>query len=402
MDVSAHPSLLYALGYGFLTGLTPCVFPMIPITLAIFGVKAGTPRSRALLLATAYDAGIALMFGTLGTLAGLSGKAFGSFLGNPWVVVPIALVFIAMGLSMFGAFEVGLPTGLQQRLSRVGGRGFGGAFLMGLVGGIIAAPCTGPPLAVLLTYVATTADGRWGFALLATYGAGVGLPLWLLAVFSMSLRPGAWMEWIKSLFGIMFFVAALYYLKNVFPPLAQFASGKPAFALAMAAIVTVGVALGAIHASFHGSIAERARKTAAVGMVIVGLFGGINYALTPKIDPEHALVWHSDEKAALADARAAGRGLIVDFAADWCVPCKEFDVRVFSRPEVAREMRRFTLLRVDLSKGDDDPAIAAIKKKYAADTLPAVRIVSVDGTIVARTDELLPAERFLALLTAAH
>ena len=402
MNVSAHPSLLYALGYGFLTGLTPCVFPMIPITLAIFGVKAGTPRSRAFALATAYDAGIALMFGVLGTLAGLSGKAFGAALGNPWVVVPIALVFMAMGLSMFGAFEVALPVGLQQRLSRVGGRGLAGAFLMGLVGGIIAAPCTGPPLAVLLTYVATTGDAWWGFALLATYGAGVGLPLWLLSIGVMSLRPGAWMDWIKSFFGILFFIAALFYLKNVVPLLAQFASAKPAFALTMAAMVTVGVALGAIHASFHGSIGERVRKTAAVSLVIVGLFGGINYVLTPKVDPEHALVWLSDEKAALDDARAAGRPLIVDFAADWCVPCKEFDVRVFSRPEVAREMRRFTLLRVDLSKGDDDPAIAAVKKKYAADTLPAVRIVKADGTIVARTDELLPAERFLALLTAVR
>jgi len=398
----AHPSLLYALGYGFLTGLTPCVFPMIPITLAIFGVKAGTPKSRALLLATAYDAGIALMFGALGTVAGLSGKAFGSFLSNPWVVVPIALVFAAMGLSMFGAFEVALPTTLQQRLARVGGKGFGGAFLMGLVGGIIAAPCTGPPLAVLLTYVATTSDARWGFALLATYGAGVGLPLWLLSVGVMSLKPGAWMEWIKSLFGILFFIAALFYLKNVLPALAHFASAKPAFALTMAALVAIGVALGAIHASFHGSAVERARKTAAVTMVIVGLFGGINYVLTPKIDPEHALVWLSDEQAAVADARAAGRPLVVDFMADWCVPCKEFDVRVFSRPDVAREMRRFTLLRVDLSKGDDDPQIAAIKKKYAADTLPAVRIVSSDGAIVARTDELLPADRFLSLLTAAH
>jgi len=218
----------------------------------------------------------------------------------------------------------------------------------------------------------------------------------------MSLKPGAWMEWIKSLFGILFFIAALFYLKNVLPALAHFASAKPAFALTMAALVAIGVALGAIHASFHGSAVERARKTAAVTMVIVGLFGGINYVLTPKIDPEHALVWLSDEQAAVADARAAGRPLVVDFMADWCVPCKEFDVRVFSRPDVAREMRRFTLLRVDLSKGDDDPQIAAIKKKYAADTLPAVRIVSSDGAIVARTDELLPADRFLSLLTAAH
>ena len=105
------------------------------------------PRTRALALASAYVAGIAVMFGALGTIFGLTGSKFGAYLGNPWVIVPLALFFVAMGLSMFGAFEMALPSGLQERLSRVGGRGFLGAFMMGLVGGIIAAPCTGPPLA---------------------------------------------------------------------------------------------------------------------------------------------------------------------------------------------------------------------------------------------------------------
>jgi len=231
---ASHPSLLFALGYGVLTALTPCVYPMIPITVSIFGARAGVPRGRALLLATAYVAGIAAMFGTLGTSFGLLGRAFGTFLANPWVIVPLALFFFAMGLSMFGAFEVALPSGLQGRLARVGGRGFAGAFGMGLVAGIIAAPCTGPPLASLLAYVATTRNARWGFLLLATYGAGVGLPFWLLAGFSMSLpKPGRWMEWVKSVFGIALFAAALYYLKNVVPALARFGSGAPRFAAGM-------------------------------------------------------------------------------------------------------------------------------------------------------------------------
>ena len=145
MDVSAHPSVLVALGAGLLTGLSPCVYPMIPITLAIFGVKAGTTRGRALALASAYVVGIAVTFGVLGTVCGLTGSKFGAYLGSGWVVVPLALFFAAMGLSMFGAFEIALPAALQSRLSRVGGRGFGGAFLMGLVGGIIAAPKPRPP-----------------------------------------------------------------------------------------------------------------------------------------------------------------------------------------------------------------------------------------------------------------
>jgi thiol:disulfide interchange protein DsbD len=224
------------------------------------------------------------------------------------------------------------------------------------------------------------------------------LPLWIIAVFSMSVRPGAWMEGVKSVLGILMFLAALYFLKNVAPPLARFTSTKPIFEGTMLALIVIGIAAGAIHLSFHGSALERARKLAGVVLLTVGLFGTINYVLTPK----GKLIWFSDEAAAVADARAAGRPLIVDFAADWCLPCKEFDVKVFSRPEVEAEMRRFTLLRVDLSKGDDEPPLAAIKKKYAADTLPAVRVVSADGAILARADELISAERFLELLATAR
>lgn len=397
MNAGTHPSLLFALGYGVLTSLTPCVYPMIPITVSIFGARAGVPRGRALGLAGAYVAGIAAMFGTLGTAFGLLGRAFGTFLANPWVIVPLALFFFAMGLSMFGAFDVALPSGLQQRLNRVGGRGVAGAFAMGLVAGIIAAPCTGPPLASLLAYVATTRNAAWGFALLATYGAGVGLPFFLLAGFSMSLpKPGGWMEWVKSVFGVALFTAALYYLKNVVPALGRFGSGSTRFALEMAALVLVGIGLGAVHASFHGGGAERARKALGVGLATLGLFGVTNYLLAPKGDVK--LAWLADEATAVGQARAAGRPLLVDFAASWCIPCREFEVKVFSRPEVADAMQRFTLLRVDLSREDEDPALAAVKRKYGADTLPAIRLLSREGNLVARTDELISPEKFLQLL----
>jgi thiol:disulfide interchange protein DsbD len=400
MGSGTHPSLLFALTYGFLTALTPCVYPMIPITVSIFGARAGVPRARALALATAYVVGIAAMFGALGTTFGLVGRAFGTFLANPWVIVPLALFFVTMGLSMFGAFEVALPSELQARLSRVGGRGLLGAFLMGLVAGIIAAPCTGPPLASLLAYVATTRNASWGFVLLASYGVGVGLPFWLLAGFSMSLpRPGAWMEWVKSVFGIALFCAALYYLKNVIPTLARFGSGKVSFVLEMAALVVAGVLLGAVHASFHGRPAERARKAVGVALATLGLFGVTNYLLAPK--GNEALAWMTDEPAAVAASQAAGRPLLIDFAASWCLPCREFEVRVFSRPDVAEAMRRFTLLRIDLSREDEDPALGVIKNRYGAETLPAIRIVSPAGQVVAKTDEFMPPARFLDLLARA-
>src|SRR5687767_9193013 len=217
----AGSAFLFALTAGLLTALTPCVYPMIPITVSVFGGK-GVSRKRAFLLATLYVAGIATMFGTLGTIFALVGKAFGTFLANPWVIVPLAMLFVALAASMFGAFELALPMGLQQRLARVGGRGFAGAFLMGLVGGLIAAPCTGPPLAGMLAYVATTRDALSGFFLLATYAVGIGVPFWIIAGFSMQLpKSGRWMETVKSVFGIALLVAALYYLKNVVPALGE-------------------------------------------------------------------------------------------------------------------------------------------------------------------------------------
>ncbi|HVR03171.1 MAG TPA: cytochrome c biogenesis protein CcdA [Polyangia bacterium] len=396
--MTSSPTVAFALGFGLLTALTPCVYPMIPITLAIFGAK-GVGRRRAAALASSYVAGIAVLFGALGTTFGLLGKAFGAYLGNPWVVVPLALFFVAMALSMFGAFELALPQGLQARLSRVGGRGFGGAFLMGLVAGLIAAPCTGPPLAGLLAYISTTHDAAFGFVLCAVYGLGVGLPFLLLAAFSMSLpRSGAWMESVKSVFGVVLLTAALYYLKNVAPPLERFTSRELRFAGLMAALVVAGLLLGAVHLTFHGKAFERARKATGVALAVIGLFGLTNYVLTPKGSVE--LAWLRDEPAAVADARAAGRPLLVDFMASWCLPCKELELKVFSRPDVAEALQRFTLLRVDLTHEDDDPALPLVKKKYGAETLPAIRLVGPDGALLGKTDEYMEPEAFLRLLNS--
>jgi thiol:disulfide interchange protein DsbD len=399
--MTAPPTVLFALTAGLLTALTPCVYPMIPITISIFGAKTGVSRGRALGLATFYVAGIAFMFGTLGTVFALLGKAFGTFLANPWVIVPLAAFFVAMGLSMFGAFELALPMGLQNRLARVGGRGFGGAFLMGLVGGIIAAPCTGPPLAGILAYVATTRDAVYGFALLATYAVGIGLPFWALAGFSMSLpRSGPWMESVKSVFGIALFTAALYYLKNVLPPLAGITGRTPAFLLGALAMVLAGLVAGAVHLSFHDGFARRLRKGVGVALATAGLFAVTNYVLTPKGPIE--LRWLHAESEALADARAANRPLLVDFMASWCLPCKEFELKVFSDPKVAAEMQAYTLLKVDLTREDEDPALGALKLKYGADTLPAIRLVAPDGRVRGKTDVLMTAEAFLTLLTSSR
>jgi thiol:disulfide interchange protein DsbD len=315
------------------------------------------------------------------------------------VVVPLALLFAAMAFSMFGAFELALPPGLQARLSRVGGSGFRGAFLMGLVGGLIAAPCTGPPLAGILAYVATTRNAIMGFLLLATYATGIGLPFWAIAGWSMQLpKSGRWMEGVKTVFGIALLTAALYYLKNVVPTLRSFSGASSTFLFAVLAAVVLGLAMGAINLSFHAAPRERARKAVGIALVVAGAFGATNYLLAPAAH----LAWLRSETDAVATARAGGKPLLIDFSANWCLPCQELEANVFSNPTVTKALDQFTLLKVDLSVDDGDDSIAVLRKKYHVDTLPAVRLVSPDGEVLASVDALITVPDFLQLLDKAR
>jgi len=392
----------FALTAGLLTSLTPCVYPMIPITISVFGGRGGTSRGRAFLLATAYVAGIAIMFGALGTTFALLGKAFGTFLANPFVVVPLVLFFFAMAASMFGAFDLALPAALHHRFSTVGGRGYGGAFLMGLVGGLIAAPCTGPPLAGILAYVATTRDVLHGFFLLVTYAVGIGVPFWAIAGFSMQLpKSGPWMSSVKSVFGVALVVAGLFYLRPVVPALAHFTVHSSAFLIGTLAAVALGILLGAVHLTFSSGspgATKAVRKAAGIVLCVAGLLGFINYLLTPAIQIE----WLRSEPAAVAAAQAQSKPLLVDFMADWCLPCQEMDVKVFAHPDVAPALSDFVLLRIDLSRENEDESLPAIKAKYHVETLPAVRIASADGQLLASIDHLVPWQEFLTTAKTAQ
>ena len=392
-------AFLFALTAGFLTSLTPCVYPMIPITISIFGARGDTARHRSFLLATAYVAGIAVMFGALGTTFALLGKAFGTFLANPWVVVPLALFFFTMAASMFGAFDLTLPPSLQERLTRVGGRGFVGAFLMGLVGGIIAAPCTGPPLAGILAYVATTRDAGHGFLLLATYAAGIGVPFWAIAGFSMRLpKSGPWMNAVKSVFGIALVVAGLYYLRPIVPALARIGSHSRVFLVGTVVAVAIGIALGAIHLSFSTGAGKAIRKALGIGLAVAGIFGFVNYLLTPAIH----IAWLRSEPAAVTAAREQNKPLLVDFMADWCLPCQEMDVKVFGREDVAPILADFVLLRIDLSRENEDDSLAVIKAKYHVETLPAIRFATPDGRVLAEINHLVSRQEFILAADSAR
>lgn len=383
---------------GFGTSLTPCVYPMIPITLGIFGARGkDVSRGKALLLATAYVVGMGLTYASLGVTVALIGGQFGTLLANPYFVIPIVALFAALAASMFGAFELNLPASWQARLNQVGGRGFGGAFAMGMVGGLIAAPCTGPFLLGLLTFVTTTRSVAGGGSLLFIYAIGMGVLFWVLAAFAMSLpKSGRWMEWVKSAGGILLLLGGIYFLKPLLPFMRHLAAPQTWFLVVSVAVIATGLVLGAIHRSFHGGALEKLRKGLGIALVLAGAFAAWSYTLTPRQKLPYVV---GDEAAAFARAHAEGKGVMVDFSATWCVPCSELEL-TFGDDDVYDQItKNFVPLKLDVS--DDDDASAQLKARYNAGTLPSVVYVAADRREVGRIVRMMEPDELLKVLEPA-
>jgi thiol:disulfide interchange protein DsbD len=388
--------LAYALAFlaGIFTSLTPCVYPLIPITVSLFGAREEkTTRVTALSLAACYVGGIAAMYSSLGVIVGLTGGQFGTFMASKAVMVPVALFFIAMAASMFGAFELGLPSEWQERLSRVGGKGSAGAFLMGLVAGLIAAPCTGPPLAALLVFVGTQKSVFLGGSLLFVYALGMGLLFFAIAGFALKLpKSGPWMDAVKSVFGVIMLVAALYFLRPVLAPLRHYGRPQLGFLGLHGTAVVCGMLLGGFHLSFGTGLVTGARKGLGLLLLTVGFYGGLAWLLTPK----QAAVWQTSEAQAVAQAQREHRPLLIDFGAEWCPPCKKFEVETFTDPEVRAELARFALLKVDCTNNDDESE--RLRDKYDARNLPTVLIFDGQGQKVLKLGEWAAPDKLLPIL----
>lgn len=394
--LSGHGSMrvAYLLAFlgGLATSLTPCVYPLIPITIGLFGAREA-PRAQALGLAACYVGGIAATYTTLGLVVGLVGGQFGTFMTSPWVIVPVAIFFLLMAASMFGAFELSLPNELQGKLSQIGGQGPIGAFLMGLVAGIVAAPCTGPPLAALLLFVSTQRSVLLGGSLLFVYALGMGVLFFAIAGFALKLpKSGAWMDGVKAVFGVVMIVAALYYLRNVFPPLRQFGKSTTVFLASQLGMIVLGILIGGLTLSFSDGTRAAVRKALGVLLMVAGLYGSVAWTLAPR----GGLHFLTNEAQAWQKAKSEGKPLLIDFGAEWCLPCKQMETKTFANEDIQRELSRFVLLRVDCT--DSTPENEKLQEKYQSQTLPSVLIYDRTGQRTAWLREFTPPEMLLPLL----
>jgi thioredoxin:protein disulfide reductase len=382
----------WAFGQGVLVDLTPCVYPLIPVTVAVFGAK-GVSKARALFLATAYVLGMAVLYTSLGVAVALAagGVGFGTWLANPWVVVPLVLVLLALAASMFGAFDLQLPSSLETKLSNVGGAGPFGAFLMGLVSGLVSAPCTGPVLLNLLAFIAVSADGPggvvYGGSLLFTYALGMGTLFFAVALGASLFRPGPWMDHIKSVFGIALIVMAFYFLRPLSPALTNFVI-DPRWGLGLGVgLLVLGLAGGAVHRSFHGPLSEKLIKGVAVTVASFGAILALNNILYVELSADWRKVETLAElEQAIVEAERSGKPLLIDFGASWCNPCHELEAKTFSAPQVEDALAKYELVKIDVSDPSDEQV--AMQAALHAAELPSVVVYSPGSGLVDHLDDL--------------
>jgi thioredoxin:protein disulfide reductase len=385
---------------GLAVSLTPCVYPMVAVTVSVFGAQKSASRGRGAALSGSFVAGIVALLVPLGVIAGKTGAAFGSQLQNPWVIMAVSAVFVAMAMAMFGAFELSLPSRLTNRLAQVGGNGFVGAFGLGLVCALIATPCTGPVLTGILTWIAKVQDAALGAAAMAAFALGLGAPFFLVGAFAVELpKSGRWMVHVKSIFGIVLLVVALYFLSTPFPALSTIASPRPVFLASAAGVALVGLLLGAVHLDFAvPGFGRRLRKGFAVALCTGGLF----LLLAGAVRPSQALAWcHVSLAEAKQRASAEGRPMLVDFTARWCGACKELDKLTFSDPVVMTEAERFVAVKVDATD-DEDPRVVAAMKELGVVGLPTVVLIDSAGREAARYTDFVEAGVLRAALENVH
>lgn len=378
---------------GLALNLTPCVYPMMTITVSLFGTHKEANPAKVFFNALIYVLGIATMYTALGVSAALSGSLFGSWLQSPWVLGGIGVLLIGLALSSFGLYQIQMPYWLTSRLGGTTGAGMVGLFLSGLVVGVFAAPCTGPPVIALLAFVGAKGDPVLGFWVFFTLSIGLGLPYLVLGTFSGLLkkipRSGIWLVWVERIFGVVLIGAGLFYLS-----LALFPKASPA--IVPLTLTVGGIYLGFVEKSGKGAtVLQRAKWSFGILAIAFGIY--IGQGLMKK-----TMTWEHFTEARFEEAKSSGKPVLIDFYADWCIPCLELDRKTFVDPKVIEAADQFVRLKVDLTRFDSKES-GELRKKFSVAGVPTIVFIRKTGEEVAnvRVVEFVPAEDFVGRLKVA-
>jgi thiol:disulfide interchange protein DsbD len=368
----SHSPIVGAFAAGLVSSLTPCVYPLIPITLAVCGASKDASKAHAISRAVCYVLGMAATYTVLGLLAARSGAVFGAGLSNPWLVYPVAALVALMALASIEVIHLRSLHTIQTKASRIGGSGVGGVFLMGAASGLVAAPCVAPPLVAILGVAATSGSALRGGLLLFSYSLGMGMLFLLVALFPTMLnrlpRSGSWLTGVKLIIGAALFAVVLLLIRPVSGDTVAALLDMPKW-LAFIVLPALGFA----------ALAVAMRKTAAPYRIACALL------LAPPIFlavAQHGaasdLAWDKDVDHALASAKSANVLTLVDFSAAWCLACGELESKTFSNDEVRARLGALQLAKVDFTD-PTTPVNQALGERFGVTGLPSVLFISPQG-----------------------
>ena len=383
--------ILWGILFAFLLGLglnlTPCVYPLVPVTVAYFAGGVGRRLLPTLGLALTYLLGIALTYSVLGVVASLGGGMLGEALRHPAVPIALAALMVLLSLSFFGAYTLRAPAGLLRRLPR-GKGGPVGAFLMGTVVGVVAAPCVGPATVALLSYVASLANPFHGFLLFFSLAMGLGLPYVALALAAGKLtrlpRGGQWTVWVERLLGLLLLGMALYLLAPLLP--------EPAL---KAGIVLLSL-IGGIYLFWTGRrIRRRAFQLVRAGALLSGI-ALATASLVPR--PNGGLDWVPYQPVLLAQAEAEGQPVILYFSADWCIPCRKLSATTFRDQGVLARLDALEVIPIEADLTWRGGEADELRERFSISGVPT--LVSLrGGEEVGRLVGYVSPQEFLEALT---